>query len=149
VNRARPLSTVIGVSLMVPIACIVHMIACGDPSHIYQGRLYLEHRGCLGTTSSIDVVEGEDPGSCPALCLLQKLPDGGRAVYLSTMCAPYPFGFDTAGTDPVCAAALAALGRDDTCLTDGGSSAPAPPEAGPAEAGPEEGGPPPSDAAAD
>jgi hypothetical protein len=57
-------------------------------------------------------------------------PDGTRTVYVSTMCAPYPFGFDTSGGDPRCATALAAFDRNDTCLADGGSSAPLPRDAG-------------------
>lgn len=105
---------------------VVALIACGDPSHIYEGRAYLESRDCLGTTSSVDVVEGERPGSCGPVCLAHGHPDGGRTLYVSTMCAPYPFQFDASGRDPSCPAALAALGRDDTCNVDGTSTHPIP-----------------------
>jgi hypothetical protein len=100
--------------------------ACGDASHIYEGRLFREDRKCLGTKSSVDVVEGEAPGECGARCLVQRTNDGSRAVYVATMCGPFPFKFDATGSDPACADALAALARNDTCLTDGGSTAPLP-----------------------
>jgi hypothetical protein len=103
------------------------MASCGDPSHVFEGRYFLEGRGCLGTTSSVDVVEGERPGNCGPICLAHAHTDGGRSIYVATMCAPYPFGFDTSGSDPACPAALAALERNDTCLLDGGSSNPSPP----------------------
>lgn len=102
-------------------------LACGEPSHVYDGRLFLEHRRCLGTTVSVDVVEGEPPGDCGPVCLAQPQRDGGRAIYVSRRCAPYPFGFDASGTDPACPEALAALERSDTCLVDGGSTSPPPP----------------------
>lgn len=104
-------------------------IACGDPSHTYLGRLFVEDRSCLGPTRAIDVVEGETPGSCDPKCLLQPLSDGGRALYVGTMCGPYPYGFDVSGADPGCPAALAAHARRDTCLADGGSTSPAPADA--------------------
>lgn len=119
---------------VVAVACILHaMIACDDvASHIYQGRVYLEDRDCLGTTSVVDVVEGADPGTCAPVCLVGKQ-DGARAVYASTMCPPYPKFFDTSGSDVACPRALSALSRADTCFADGGSSNP-PPRA-PADAG--------------
>jgi hypothetical protein len=114
----------IGVSLTVAFVSLV-LIACGDPSHIYEGRAYLDSRDCLGTTSSVDVVEGDRPTrACAAICLADGHPDGGRTLYVSTMCAPYPFQFDASGGDPGCPAALEALGRDDTCNTKGTSTHP-------------------------
>lgn len=117
-------------------AVVLAIVACGENTHVYAGRLYVEARDCLGTTSSIEVVEGDPPGTCSPRCLVQRTtPDGGRTVYVSTMCAPYPFGFDVStpgdvGADPRCARALAALERNDTCLVDGGSTAPLPHDAG-------------------
>ena len=34
--------------------------ACGDGSHIYFGRLFVEERECLATESALDVVEGRN-----------------------------------------------------------------------------------------
>ena len=115
-----------------PLALVVLGASCGDPSHIFEGRLFLPQRGCLGTTSSVDVVEGERPGSCGPTCLTQPQSDGGRAIYAATMCGPYPVNFDASGADPLCPLALAALERNDTCLIDGGSSSP---PAAPSDAG--------------
>ncbi len=115
----------IAVAIAAPaIVCIVH-ISCGDTSHIFQGRFYLRDRACLGTTSSIDVVEGDVPPSCPPACLAQPLADGGRSIYVSSMCAPYPYLFDASSSDPLCPPALDAWNRNDTCLSDGGSTHPA------------------------
>lgn len=125
-------------------ACIMHLSGCSeDGTHIYTGRLYLEGRDCLGTPSSVDVVDGNDPGTCAPTCLVQRRAEGGRVIYVSTMCAPYPFGFDATGSDPKCGAALASFARDDTCFSDGGSSAPI------ADAGPDAADAAPKDAAQD
>src|SRR5690606_21990228 len=107
-------------------AVVVASSACGEPSHVYLGRLYRVDRDCVATVSSVDVVDGEEPGTCGPVCLIQTTFDAERVVYVSTMCAPYPFGFDATGEDPACAAALAAFARDDTCLADGASTNPAP-----------------------
>ena len=118
-------------TVLVPLAaitCIVQAPACKDDgTHVYVGSLFVEARDCLGTSSSVDVVTGGNPGECAPICLLQHRGDGGRAVYVATMCPPYPAGveFDTSGTDPACPAALAALARGDTCLSDGGDTHPA------------------------
>lgn len=120
--------------------CIVQLSACeNDGTHVYIGRFYLESRGCLGTTSSLDVIEGDVPGECAPVCLVQRRADAARTVYVATMCPPYPAAveFDTSGADPACAPALAALARNDTCATDGGSAHPLPPEAGAGDATPE------------
>jgi hypothetical protein len=103
----------------------MHASACSEPaSHVYVGRFFVEARRCLGTASSLEVVDGPDPGSCPPLCLVQKGHDASRAVYVSTMCGPYPLDFETTGADPACRAALDALARGDTCLSDGGTAHP-------------------------
>jgi hypothetical protein len=116
----------------------MHLSACKDDgSHVYIGRFYLEGRDCLGTTSSVDVVEGDVPGQCGPICLVQRRADAARSVYVATMCPPLPSAveFDTSGTDPVCGPALEAFARNDTCATDGGSANPRPPPPAPGDAG--------------
>jgi hypothetical protein len=110
-----------------PLYVALAIAACGETTHVYSGRLYVEDRDCVATTSSIEVVEGDPaPDTCAPACLVQRTtPDGTRPVYVSKMCPPVPFGFDTDAKDPRCAPALAAFERNDTCFTDGGSSAPA------------------------
>jgi hypothetical protein len=107
-------------------------VACGDGSHVYDAQLFVQDRGCLGTASSIDVVEGDAPShACDPVCITQPEADGGREVYVGTTCAPYPpYPFDAAGTDPLCPVALAALARADVCFIDGGSEHPLPRDAG-------------------
>lgn len=106
--------------------------ACGETTHVFSGRLYRDDRDCVATKSSIEVVEGDPaPETCAPTCLVQRTtPEGSRPVYVTTMCPPIPFGFDTDGADPRCAAALAAFARNDTCLADGGSTAALPKDAG-------------------
>jgi hypothetical protein len=119
-------------AVVMPLAAITSIVqapACKDDgTHVYVGSLFVEARDCLGTSSSVDVVTGGDPGDCAPICLLQHHGEGGRAVYVATMCPPYPAGveFDTSGTDPACPAALAALARSDVCLSDGGDTNPLP-----------------------
>lgn len=105
-------------------------------SHIYAGRIYDTSRGCLGGTVTLDVVDGADvPDNCSLKCLVAPAADGApRSVYVSTQCPPYPPLCDTSGALPGCAEAIAAGGRGDLCLVDGGSSSPLPPDAGDAAA---------------
>jgi hypothetical protein len=100
-------------------------IACDDTasSHAFAGRAYEDSRGCLDPGTEIDVVDGPDPGSaCAPKCLVSPAdPDGGMlTLYISTMCAPFPLGYDTSGKDPRCSDALAAYAQNVTCLADGG-----------------------------
>jgi len=100
--------------------------ARGDTSHIFLARQLDETRACLDPTASVDVVVGDQPPECPAICLTQPNDDGGtgRVVWIATMCPPYPWNFDAAGLDPACDAGLAAAARHDVCFDDGGSSDP-------------------------
>jgi hypothetical protein len=126
-RRAAALAAAVPLSL---VACILHTTACGDDgAHVYTAELYVQDRDCLGTTSSIDIISGDETGDCSPICLVQLRGEAGRVTYVSTMCPPYPAGveYDSSGTDPSCPAALAALARGDTCFTDGGSSHPIPP----------------------
>ena len=108
--------------------------ACDDSgSHVFAARLYEPTRLCVDPTTSVDVVNGNDPGSsCEPTCLTpHAAPDGGAPeIYVSRMCPPYPPLYDTAGGVAGCDGAIAATVRGDTCLADGGSSHPVLAEAG-------------------
>jgi hypothetical protein len=107
--------------------------ACGSArSHIYAGELYHADRDCVDNTSAIDVVDGPEPANCAPTCLAAPTADdGGRgALYVSSMCAPFPPSLDSSGNAPGCANALAAAARNDTCTGDAGSTNPLPHDAG-------------------
>ena len=106
-------------------ACFA-LSACGDPvSHVFAGRLYEPARDCVDETSSIDVVDGKpNSAPCERECLVAPAEGGRSSVCVSTMCAPYPRGFEIRSSTE-CAAALDAFDRNDTCFTDGGSAHPA------------------------
>ncbi len=103
--------------------------ACDDSvrSHVFSGRQYEDARDCLDDPSSIDVVDGPEPGACDPKCIVAPPdPDSGIAtLYISTMCPPLPPApFDTTGTDPRCSYALLLYNQNVTCLSDGGIANP-------------------------
>jgi hypothetical protein len=103
----------------------VALAACkNNTSHIYQGARWDPDKDCMDPVSSIDVLAGDDvPSTCTPTCLVAPAEqDGGRAIYVSSMCGPYPPLFDTTGAFPGCDRALAASTRGDACLADGGTS---------------------------
>lgn len=98
------------------------LCACGDPSYVYQAKLYDEARDCLHRTEAVDVVSG-DFAQCKGVCLAEPpFEDAGRRIWIATMCEPYPYPWDASGNDPACAPAFAAAVRRTTCLDDGGVS---------------------------
>ncbi len=126
---------------------ILIAVACGSTSHIYPARRFDRARGCVDPISSLDVVDGTEPGGlCALVCLVATTGDGGdRAIFVGTECEPYPPFFDVSGSDPDCVRAMDAFTAGPSCLADGGVSegGPAdtgadvtpPPDAGPADAG--------------
>ena len=144
----KPAAVAISAALAV-LACAAAIapVACDDVrGHIYAGRRYDPDRGCLEPPSSIDIVDGDDPGLGCARTCIEGLPgDGGEppAVYVSTMCPPYPTLFDVTGKSLECAAALAAAASNALCGADAGSSklADAGPDAPPADAQPADASP--------
>ncbi|MGH7437904.1 MAG: hypothetical protein ACRENE_19670 [Polyangiaceae bacterium] len=99
------------------------LVACASPDrHVVLGQRYDVAANCLQPTSSIDIVEGSDPGlTCSATCVVT--PSG--VVYASTECGSFPSLDDTSGADPRCAGALAALINMTLCGAgdDGGDDA--------------------------
>ncbi len=120
---------------------------CGTDRHVVQGQRYDTAGNCLEPTSSIDIVEGSDPGlGCMATCLVT--PTG--VVYVTTDCGnAFPPLDDVSGTAAACTAALAAFtqnppalcgatgddGGGDAAASDGAAPGAAPPDAPSAEGG--------------
>lgn len=101
-------------------------LACGGPdSHVLSGRRYLADRDCVEGLTSVDVVEGPDPGrECDPQCIVGQSPllDGGSAIYVTTQCPPYPPTFDLSGSNVACPGALAAFERKDFCKPEGSTN---------------------------
>ena len=117
--NARPILSMLAVAGLA--AVLPSAGGCNDPAqHVYMAQLFEADRMCLDTYSALDVSPGGGGDTwCAPVCLV-----GGGAIYVSSVCPPYPSTYDTSGTDPGCAAALAAFTRGDECLDDGGSSNP-------------------------
>lgn len=154
-RRARSRSLVIAIT-GVPLTIGGLLLACSEPTYLFLGRRYDPVLQCLDTTTSLDVLRGGDPGDCATRCVsappgFYDLDDASTDTFVVVMCAPLPHDVtDMRNDDPQCVAALAAMARQDTCLSDGGSTAP------PVDAGPDadatsdsNASPNPSDAAAD
>jgi hypothetical protein len=119
---SRALLTVVAVGALA-FGAKVSALGCDDVgSHIFAGEQYDAVKECLDPVSSIDVVTGPEPKTCPATCIVAVEQDGGKTAYLSTMCGPYPqYPFEKdAGGEPLCAQAFAALKANAYCA-DGGT----------------------------
>lgn len=104
------------------VAAKLSVVGCDDTgSYIFTGEQYDPVLQCLEPVSSIDVIAGNEPGSCAPACILSLPQDGGQIAYVSTLCGPYPmYPFESdASTSPLCVAALNAFARDALC-EDGG-----------------------------
>jgi hypothetical protein len=124
-----------GLGLACGLFLLACAIACESPStHVLLGQPYEANRDCVDPTTSIDIVDGPDPGfGCSPTCVVTPIGQNGSegGVYVTTMCGPYPPLDDTTGMPAGCAGALAAFGRADTCSSDGTSTSPA--DAGPSD----------------
>lgn len=90
--------------------------ACDGGTYVYIGYVYEPSRDCVEDgQSAVDVIAGSPPGDCQPVCILQALSDGGREVFVSKECGPYPAQADVSGKDPVCVKALAAQARGASC----------------------------------
>lgn len=92
---------------------------CGDALKAYplSGQYYDAEQDCLGENLVIDVIEGEDPGTCDEeVRCIQSRETGER--YLSAICeVPALYEDLTDAGDELCDAAFAAgeLGSDGRC----------------------------------
>ncbi len=99
--------------------------ACDDDpqSHVYIAAPYVASEDCFGPSASLAQVDTPNGDlDCPPMCLLAPTSGGAKAVYVSTMCGPYPAGYDTSEADPLCATALAAWPAEAAALANGQSS---------------------------
>lgn len=92
---------------------------CGDPLKAYplSGQYYDAENDCLGDNLVVDVIAGEDPGTCEDdVRCIQSEETGER--YLSSTCQVPDLYLDLTDTeDELCAAAFAVgeLGSDGRC----------------------------------
>jgi hypothetical protein len=118
--------------------------ACDDTNvHLLYGEQYDPQYMCMLPSSSIDVLNGPDPGeSCPPVCITATL-DGETYVYISTTCPPYdPYPAESqngaiSASDPCVAAFKAYCGPSNDCS--GAASIECGPDGGPPEGGLEAG----------
>jgi hypothetical protein len=90
------------------------LAACSQQrSHPFGAQRYDEDKDCLGDGSVIDVIEGEDPGTCDRLrCWISPADE----VYVTTTACDAPPDYEDHTGDPegsLCAKALAAHERPD------------------------------------
>jgi hypothetical protein len=113
------------------LAAVAAVAACDDTNvHLLYGEEYDTQYMCMLPSTSIDVVNGPDPGdSCDPVCITATL-DGQNYAYITTTCPPYaPYPSETKaqthGPSDPCTAAFAAYAANVECGPDGG-----PPEGG-------------------
>jgi hypothetical protein len=102
--------------------------ACGSTTHAFTARVFDETRACLGSDIVVDVIDGDDPGSCPPTCVTESGDHGELTTLITTTCGPYPPGVVVSG--PRCVEARAAFDQNHFCSSlDGGSFVDAGPDA--------------------
>ena len=113
------------------LAAVAALAACDDTNvHQLYGQEYDPTYKCMLPSTSIDVVNGPDPGeNCSPTCITATL-DGQDYVYITTTCPPYePYPSElktqTHGPSDPCTAAFTAYDENVQCGPDGG-----PPEGG-------------------
>jgi len=95
--------------------------ACEDfGPRVYTAQLFQADPGCLEAFAPIGLVQAKDLGAeCEPVCL--RL---GDALYVSTVCAPYPAEASLEAADAEeCAAALATLDAGASCEEAGADDA--------------------------
>jgi hypothetical protein len=111
---------------VLPLAAGLVLFGCTDyQTHVLPGQLYEAARDCIDPTTSIDIVDGPDPGTCsPPTCIVTPAGQNGGAtgIYVTTECGPYPPLDDTSGSEALCTAALAAFAQGNVCASDADAS---------------------------
>jgi hypothetical protein len=124
--------------------------ACIDPdaSFVYTARPYDRAGMCLEPYVELELIPGAGGGDActspeagPAGPGVACLVSSSGALYVSTVCPPYPPDYDASGKDPACPAAIAALMNGVSCAasdaaSDQGTGAPDAPNDGAAPPAP-------------
>jgi hypothetical protein len=121
------------------VAAALVVVACDDSGpYIFQAEQYEPGNQCVDNYAVIDNLDGTDPGAlCSPVCLTNM-----GIYYITTECAPYPFGYAEQGldgaVDQTCMMALAAFARTDLCVDGGPPLNPldASPDSAPADSAP-------------
>jgi hypothetical protein len=94
----------------VAVAACAYAYACDSSpqSHVYVASLY-DGVSCFAASSSLGYVNTPDGDlDCAPTCLATTTATGQSLIYVSTMCGPYPPGFDTTQTNASCPGAIQA-----------------------------------------
>ena len=84
----------------VAVAACAYGYACDSSpqSHVYVAALY-DGVSCFAASSSLGYVNTADGAlDCAPTCLVTTTSTGQTLIYVSTMCGPYPPGYDTSQT---------------------------------------------------
>jgi hypothetical protein len=106
------------VSLALVVALSVQaLIACSGPdARVYTARKYDAAAACIEGSIPVGVVHVESlPSTCDPVCMLVD-----DALYVSTVCAPYPARANLVGPEETadCGLAIALLEADARCTDD-------------------------------
>ncbi len=107
------------------VTLVAFAVACdNDPeSHVYLAAPYEAAGDCFGWSVSLAQVDTPSGDlDCAPTCLVPANGGGSEGIYVSTMCGPFPGGYDTSQTDPGCQSALAAWPAEQSALAAGTSS---------------------------
>jgi hypothetical protein len=118
----------VGVAALLGLAGMAY--ACDDnpESHIYIAAQYEVASDCFGPSTSLALIDTPDGDlDCAPTCLVNTTSGGSTEIYVSTMCGPYPAGYDTSQTNAGCPAALAAWPAEQTALAAATNSCASPP----------------------
>lgn len=95
---------------------ILALAACEDRElHVFGAQRFDPARGCLEAATTVDVIDGPDPGPCDAPRCWRS--PGGEIFVTTTACDAPPDYADRTGDPPgsLCAAALEALAAGAAC----------------------------------
>ncbi|MFO0759979.1 MAG: hypothetical protein U0359_26070 [Byssovorax sp.] len=94
------------------LACLLGLGACEDRQvHVFSAFRYDADHDCLEAAAVVDVIDGPDPGTCPAVHCWEN-PLGDAFVTDQACDAPLDFHDHSGDADGPCAKALAAFARD-------------------------------------